>query len=270
MALFKRLAGIVGNLFQIGGPGGPAIKNNAGAIEHRNAADTAFAIARGATPVGDNDLVTKQYADTLAYAIPVSLQFNGNNALPANSGTEQYYVVTTTGANGTVGQLLWDDGTGVGTVTVLPAKTGNTIVTTAAFSGGTITLASNQEYVWSGAAWVNISPSVAGAIYEIRFAITTAASQSSATTIPANAIVLRAYLDVTTPYSAGATIQVGQTGTTALLMGTADNFPTVAGIYDADQDTAWGASALAALVTIGAAPAAGAGFCGVLYTLPNA
>lgn len=269
MGLFKRMAGVVSNFFQVGGPAGPAVKNNSGAIEARNAADSAFAVVRGATPVGDDDLVTKRYADTLAYALPITLQFNGNSALPSNTGTEQYYVVTTTGPNATIGQLLWDDGTGVGTVTVIPAKIGNTIVTTAAFSGGTISLATNQEYVWSGAAWVNIAPNVSGAVFEVRFAITNAASQSSTTQISASAVVLRAYIDVVTPYSANATIQVGQTGTAGLLMATGDSFPTVAGIYDADQDTAWGGSALAVLVTVGGTPAAGAGFCGVVYTIPN-
>jgi hypothetical protein len=266
---FQRLAGVITNFFQIGGPAGPGWNANGGAIEGRNAANSAFAVVRGATPVGDNDLTTKTYVDTIFKPIPVSLQFNGGSALPSNSGTEQYYVVTTTGVNATIGQILWDDGSGVGTVTVLPAKTGNEIVTTASFSGGTITLQSNQNYVWSGTAWLNISPSVAGALLCIRLPITNAASQSSATTIPANAVVARALLNITTPYSGGATISVGQTGSTALLMATGDNVATLANIYDAPQDTAWGASALALLVTVGGAPAAGAGFAVVYYSIPQ-
>lgn len=257
------------SFFQFGGPAGPGLNANGAALETRNAANSAFAVMRGAAPVGDNDLTTKQYVDTIFKPIPVSLQFNGNSALPANTGTEQYYVVTTTGANATIGQVLWDDGTGVGTVTVLPAKTGNEIVTTATFSGGTISLTANQNYVWSGAAWINISPNVAGALFCIRFAITNAASQSSTNLIPANAVVARALLDITTPYSGGATISVGQTGNAALLMATGDSAPTIANVYDATiEDTAWGASALAVLVTVAGAPAAGAGFCAVYYSVP--
>lgn len=267
--VFQRLAGVIANFFQIGGPGGPGWNANSGAIEGRNAANSAFAVVRGAIPVGDNDLTTKQYVDTIFKPTPVSVQFNGASALPANSGTEKWYVVTTTGVNATIGQILWDDGTGLGTVVVLPAVAGNEIVTTATFSGGTITLQTNQNYVWSGSAWINISPSVAGVVSCIRMPITTAASQSSTSTIPANAVISRCLANITTPFSAGATLSVGQTGSTALLLATTDVTATLANLYDAPQDTAWGASALAVLVTVGGAPAAGAGFVSVYYAVPN-
>lgn len=266
MGLYERIAGFVNNFIQLGGPAGPGLNNNLGVIEAKNAANTAFAIVRGATPVGNNDLTTKTYVDTIFKSTPVSLQFNGGSALPANSGTEQWYVVTTSGVHATIGQILWDDGSGSGTVTVLPAVVGNEIVTTAAFTGGTVTFGANQNYVWTGTAWTNISPNVNGAIYTVDFVIGTAASQSSVSSIPAGAIILRADVSVTTPYSAGALIALGQTGTTALLQGTGDNFPTVADIYLASQRTAWGASALPVLVTITGAPSAGAGTVTVQYT----
>ncbi len=270
MGLFSKLAGTVSSFFQIGGPAGPGVNANGAALEAKNAANNAFAVMRGATPVGDNDFTTKAYVDKTANKpIPVSLQFNGNNALPNNSGTEQWYVVTTSGPNATIGQLLWDDGSGAGTVAVIPAATGNTIVTTAAFSGGTISLAANQMYVWTGTAWLDIAPSVSGAMFAIRMAITNAASQSSATQIPANAIIFDARLEVVTPYSAGATISLGITGTVALFMGTGDNVPQTADLYQVMQDTSVGASAAALLVTVGGAPAAGAGFAVVLYSVPN-
>jgi hypothetical protein len=269
--IFSKLLGTITTFFQIGGTAGPGINSNGAALESKNAANSAFAVHRGATPVGDNDFTTKAYVDKTANKpIPVSLQFNGNNPLPNNSATEQWYVVTTSGANATIGQLLWDDGSGAGVVAVIAAATGNTIVTTAAFSGGTITLAANQMYVWTGAAWLDIAPSVAGVTYMIRLPITTAASQSSATAMPANAVVYDARLNVTTPYSAGATIKLGITGTTNMFMDTSDNTATLANLYDLAQDTTIGASAAALLVTIAGAPAAGAGFAEVLYSVPNA
>jgi hypothetical protein len=271
MGLFSKLAGTVTSFFQIGGTAGPGINANAAALETRNAANSAFAVHRGATPVGDNDFTTKAYVDKTANKpIPVSLQFNGNNPLPNNSGTEQWYVVTTTGPNATIGQLLWDDGSGAGVVAVIAAATGNTIVTTAAFSGGTITLQANQIYVWTGAAWLDIAPSVSGVTYMIRLPITNAASQSSATSILANAIIYDARLDITTPYSAGATISLGITGTVALFMATGDNTPQLANLYQNMQDTSVGAAPLPLLVTIAGAPAAGAGFAIVIYSVPNA
>ena len=268
--IFSKLAGTIASFFQVGGPAGPGINANGAALETRNAANSAFAVHRGATPVGDNDLTTKAYVDKVASKpLPASVQFNGGSALPSNSGAEQWYVVTTSGVNATIGQLLWDDGSGVGTVAVIPAAVGNTIVTTAAFTGGTITLAANQMYVWTGSTWLDIAPSVSGATYMIRLPITTAAAQSSATAIPANAIIYDARLDITTPYSAGATIALGIAGTTALFMAAADSVPQTADLYQIMQDTSVGASAAALLVTIAATPSVGAGAAIVLYSVPN-
>ena len=267
--VFSKLLGTLSSFFQIGGTAGPGINANGAVLETKNAANNAFAVHRGATPVGDNDLTTKAYVDKMASKpLPASIQFNGNNVLPNNSGTEQWYVVTTSGANATIGQLLWDDGSGAGVVAVIPAVTGNTIVTTVAFSGGTISLAANQMYVWTGAAWLDIAPSVAGATYMIRTTLGTATA-SSATQIPANAIIYDTRLDVTTPYSAGATISLGITGTVALFMATTDNAATVAGLYQVMQDTSVGASAATLLGTIAGAPAAGAAQMIVLYSVPN-
>jgi hypothetical protein len=272
MSLWKKVRGTIETLWQIG-LGGPNLKNNAGAIEGRNAGDTAFAIMRGASPLGDNDLVTKAYADTLATRSIVTAQISGASALPSNTGVEHFIVVSTSGGTGTIGQLYWDDGSGAGTVTVIPATSGSMILTTVALSGGTVSFKADTLYMWDVAATAWVAASGAGAsgsLRVIRFAITNAASQSSASTIPANAVVFDTKLDITTPYSGGATITVGQTGTPALLMATTDNLATVAGIYDVEGDTAWGASALAVLITVAGAPAAGAGFAIVVYALPDA
>lgn len=109
----------------------------------------------------------------------------------------------------------------------------------------------------------------------IRFQIGTAASQQSASSVPANAIITRAYLDMQSagaaPYSAGTTIQIGRTGAAALLMDVADSVPTAAAghIYNAQQGTPWGGAALPVLVTIAGAPGAGVGFVYVEYAIPD-
>jgi hypothetical protein len=268
---FDKLRGTSETTWQVG-LGGPNLNANGTALEAKNAANSALAIMRGATPVGDTDLANKQYVDTLFTRIVVSLQFNGGSALPANTGTEQFYVVTTTGANATIGQLLWDDGTGVGTVTVLAAKA-QMIVTAAAFTGGTITFSADSLYVWdtTSTSWVNAGGSqISGAARTIRTALTNAASQSSAKSIPANAIVYDRFFDITTAFSAGATLTMGQTGTPALLQSTTDNLPQTLGEYHVSQETVWGASALPVLVTVAGAPAAGAGFFNATYAIPDA
>ena len=116
-----------------------------------------------------------------------------------------------------------------------------------------------KAYVDSGAVIAD------GGVQEIRFAITNAAAQNSTTQIPNNAIVVDAELDIVTPYSGGATITVGNAGTPALLMGTGDNNPQAAGLYQVHQDTSYTGGPATVLVTVAGAPAAGAGFCIVRY-----
>lgn len=272
MGYFAKLAGIIGNFFQLGGPAGPALKNNSGAIEARNAGDTVFAVVRGATPVGNNDLTTKAYVDVLNKPVVATAQWDGTVALPANTGVEHFYVVTTTGGFASIGQLLWDDGTGVGTVTVVAAAMGRSIFTSAAFSGGTINLVAYAYYVWDtvSSSWLlEASSTMSGALRVIRYAIANSpASQDSATSLPANAKVLRAMLDVTTPFSGGTTVSVGQAGSLTAFMLTTDSFPTVAGQYEVPQDTSAPATT-AIRTTIAGAPAAGAGFVVIEYSVPD-
>jgi hypothetical protein len=271
MSLWSKIRGTIETAFQIG-LNGPQWNNNSGNLEARNSGNSAFTIVRGASPVGDNDLTNKQYVDTITTRTVVAVQFNGNNALPTNSATEQFYVVTTSGSTANIGTLIWDDGSGSGNATILAAAP-RSIITTVALTGGTISFAADSQYFWDtgSSSWINIGgTAVSGSLRVTRHAITNAASQSSTAVLPANAVVRSAMLDIVTPYSAGATITVGQTGTPALLMATTDNLATVAGQYESMQDTAWGASALAVLITVAGSPTAGAGYCVVHYTVPDA
>ena len=272
MGVFQRLAGVIGNFIQIGGPAGPGFNNNSGALEAKNAANNALAIFRAATPVGDTDVVTKAYVDTVFNTKIVTAQSNAVSALQANTSTEHFTVVSTPGTGAAAayiaGALLWDDGSGTGNVTGIAPVVGGEIVCTTALSGGAFTFSANQNYVWTGSAWLNIAPSVSGAVYTIAMAIGTGAAQSSTTSIPASAYVLYCDVTITTPYSAGGTVAVGQTGSTTLLQAAADNVATVAHQYGAAQTTSWGASPLPVLVTVGGAPAAGAGIVAVQYCLP--
>jgi hypothetical protein len=63
MSLWSKIRGTIETAWQIG-LGGPQVKANAGNLEARNAADAAFVIVRGATPVAANDLATKAYVDS--------------------------------------------------------------------------------------------------------------------------------------------------------------------------------------------------------------
>jgi len=268
MGLFSQLAGTMASFFQIGGPGGPGLNDNAGAIEAKNSSNSAFAILRAATPVGDNDAAVKSYVDTQPKPLIASVQFNGGSALPANSATEKFYVVTTSGANASIGQLLWDDGSGVGTVTVLGAGAGWCIVTPNALSGGTISFAANTIYTWSGSAWVSTASSITGAVQMIRIPIGTA-TVNSATVMPVGAVVIDAGLDITAPYTVGATIALGTPAVVSQFQTTSDNDPQAVNLYTKEQDTVVNSSPATLQATITGA-SAGAGFAYVTYSAsPN-
>ena len=110
-------------------------------------------------------------------------------------------------------------------------------------------------------------PGTAGAASCIAVSPGTAATTTSTTQMPAGAVVVDCRLAVSTPYSGGATIEVGIAGTPAAYMGTADNDAQLDGTYDVPQQTAV-AGLSAVVVTVGGAP--GAGVCQVLvfYVVP--
>jgi hypothetical protein len=272
MSFFSRIAGTLSSFFQIGGPGSPGLNSNGAVLETKNSGNSAYAIHRGATPVGDNDFTTKAYVDQIARPFIVTAQSNAATALIANSATEHYIVVSAAGTGAAAayvaGAILWDDGSGSGNVTVIGPTVGQPIFVTAALTGGTFVFSANNEYIWTGTTWSNVAPSVAGVVYCIDFALALATA-SSVTSIPANAIILRSEIKITTAYSAGATIAVGQTGTTGLLQSTGDNYPQVINEYDAPQRTGWGSSSLPVLATVAGSPTVGAASVTVQYTMPN-
>ncbi|MEL7340739.1 MAG: hypothetical protein AAGM67_09655 [Bacteroidota bacterium] len=273
--IYKNLAGTLNTIFQFG-LSRPQIRSlSTGELEVRNAADSDFAVLRVATPVGDNDAVTKLYADTLEKPIVVSRQADTSVSLPANTGVRGFVVVTTAGSGAAIGDLLYDDGSGAGTMTILPAVEGRTIAVTDALSGGTVSFDPDSIYIWDedGSAWIKIGDigSVTGAVRTIRYTINNAAAQDSTFEIPANNRIVFAQLEVTTAYSGGATIEIGNTTTSDLFMGTAQNNPQLlGGIYTVEQDTDQGGTASVVRTTIGGAPAAGDGVVLVMFTSPNA
>jgi len=86
--------------------------------------------------------------------IPVSQQISGAVALPTNSAIEHWYVVTTSGGTGVIGDLYFDNGSSVGSVAIITPFVGETIIPSTNFTGGTISLNAGVVYVWSGSAWV--------------------------------------------------------------------------------------------------------------------
>lgn len=110
---------------------------------------------------------------------------------------------------------------------------------------------------------------VGGNVLCLRFPLDTQGSQLSGTLIPAGAIVTSSLVDIFTPYSPGTLMEVGQAGSSTLLMSSEDVATGFMNQYEAFQDTSWGASALPVVVTVSGSPTVGSGACLVTYTLPN-
>jgi len=273
MSIFKKIRGTLETIWQLG-LGGPNIKNNSGVVEMKNSDDSALAVIRFATPVADTDGVNKIYADSLEKPLIVGEQANCSAALPNNTGARGWVVVSTAGTGAVIGDVLYDDGSGSGTMAIVGKVEGRMIAITDALAGGTATFDTDSTYIWDedGSVWVKIGDigSVTGAVRTIRFALDNSASQDSTSQIPANARLVSCDVKITTPYTAGATITVGSTSTATMAQETTDNNPQANATYSVDhEDTAWEGTASVVRVAVATAPAAGVGVCTVRYCNPN-
>lgn len=114
----------------------------------------------------------------------------------------------------------------------------------------------------------DITASAGSKLTEIQFP-TALVTVDSVATIPINAQVVMALIDVTTPYSPGATIAIGNSTTPNLLMTTAQNLATEAETYRVWINTDWGATpSLPVKATIAGSPGAGVGIVRVWYVEP--
>lgn len=275
MGFYSKLRGTIETIFQFG-TDRAAIRSQAGGsiLEVRNSADSAFGILRAATPVDDNDVVTKKYADTLEKPIIVKAQADTSVSIPNNTAVRRFLVVTTAGNGAVIGDLLYDNGLNdANPMEILAAVEGRCMAVTDSLSGGTVTFEPDSIYIWDedGTEWIKIGDigSVTGAIRELRYVIDNSATQDSTAEMPANARVSECQVIITTQYSGGATITVGTTGDTDAFQVAGDNNPQKGGvpnIFSVPQDTDVGGSASVVRTTIAGAPAAGAGVVVVKFS----
>jgi hypothetical protein len=137
------------------------------AVEFVDLQSEALQEIAGCTQVSDNTTTsggTVVRTVVMGLVYPIAKQFNGNHALPLNSTQKQFYVVTTTGPNGTIGQTLYDDGSDNDEpVTVYAAVTGQQIVTLTALTGGAITFLAGHLYTQNMGVWSDGGASSIGA-----------------------------------------------------------------------------------------------------------
>jgi len=226
------------------GKKGPRIKDNSGVIEHRNSADTDFAITRGADPVGENDLVTKRYLETKS-GISVVGQIDGN-APGTGAFTGEIRIVTTAGGSYSLQELYRWDGSQWVQLTVFE---GMRISITDPLTGGTDEYSGDHVYLWDedSTEWIDIGPSQALAnVSRARRATITFNDSDGAINVgdvvPQNAIITKITAFVSQGFNdAASTLTVGDAADADRHMESKEICLDVVGKYVSDQYHLYGA-----------------------------
>jgi hypothetical protein len=268
-AIWLKIRGIIGDIFGIGGPTGVNLKNDAGVLQVRNAADDAYAAAKVAHIETGADLNTVVDLLSLQGRIPnVSFSFPGDTPPAAGSNSGAFGICHTDGGTYNAGRVVYDNGTAL---LLMPTEVVRTITTSASVNGD-LNLLANGLYALQGGNWVSKggSPSVTGYTRNvISRVIGTAASYDTTTTVPEDAVVLNTIIDVTTAYSASATITVSLAGTTPLELFELTTETQYSGQYENPRVyTVAAANEGVVHVAIGGTPGVGVGVVYVEYASP--
>lgn len=271
--VFKVLRGIMGDLFQIGGPVGPNVKNNSDtALELRNAADAAFVTGRGLeiqSGAGLNDFVT--LLDLQGRVPNITFSFDGASPPSAGTNSGAFGLCHTAGGGYSEGDVVYDSGTAL---IAIPSEVVRTLTTGSAVTGD-LSLIANGLYAWQGGTWVlkgDGTPVYTGVELCIEVVIGTNASYSSTTSIPDGARVTRTEILVETAYDSGTECTVIVDGTSdETLMSAADSLMSAVNQYESDEIHTIDATTEGLVaVNITNTPAAGAGRVLVFYCTPSA
>jgi hypothetical protein len=229
-SFLTNLLGTISSIFRLKkGADQIILKNNSGVLEFKDKDDAVYIVTRGAHPVLPNDFVTLGYIQDIEGWLEVSRQADCTSAIPNNTSAAGYVVVTTAGSGVDMGSILRDNGLDDSQpMDVLVPRTGRTIITTVALSGGTVALDADSGYTWDGEAgtpyWKKVFDigSVTGALRSIKMTIGTDASYTSTALIPASNLIDKIKIHISTAYSASATAKIGYTEDDDALLATTD------------------------------------------------
>lgn len=105
MALYEKIRGTVEVLFRLGLGQAQFKSVGTSTLEARDSTDTAYAIMRGATPVGANDLTTKNYVDGIVVASGSAVLLWGSSSVTAST-TSRY--LAPGGSDTTAHTTVWE------------------------------------------------------------------------------------------------------------------------------------------------------------------
>lgn len=245
--VFKKIAGIMGNFFKVGGTGGPGIKNNSGVVEVRNTGDTDFAVARVANipTSGSNIADVINLLNARGRGALIEFSFNGASAPGAGTNTDKFGFCHTTGGGYTAGDVVYDTGSALQKI---QSSVVQLIITTSAVSG-TISLNANGVYANQGGMWTlkgdgSASSTGLRQTIEIDIDFNNSGDVSSTKTLADGDVVLGARVVTSTVFNGTApTVAVKVNGTADIaLMATGDSDLTTQGEYHDEESHEVGAS----------------------------
>jgi len=272
--VFDKLRGIIGALFQLGGPTGPNLKDNSGVIEHRNAGDTDFVVARAAHIAAGgavNDIVT--LLDLQGRIPNIMYSFDGGSAPTPGDNPNLFGFVHTTGGPYTAGQVIFDDSS---SLIIMPPEVVRTI-TTSTIVTGTISLIQNGLYALQSGTWVlkgDGTGTATGSVLsiEVPFSFSDEGTTVSSTTqIPDGARILWSRIEVETVFDGAETALLILDGTEDLsLLLTTENDLQTLGSYQNREGflVTSGNTGVIAVTLVGTTATQGVGRAIVTYVTP--
>jgi len=246
----------VGSTVELGN-GGTKLKENSGIMESRNNADSAYAVFRAATPVGDDDVVTKGWVER-RYGIKITGQINGGSP-PAASSYGRIFICTTAGGAYTLKYLYRD--TGSAWEEIVPIE-GMTVAVTDALSGGTDEYEADTVYVWDADAgtWDKVGPIIdpnTGLMNHVKVTLThtDTGDNNVGSALPSGAVVMSVSANVSQVFDGSVNeLKVGDGVDDDRFLGVAGNDLTEVMLFRSEHQYLYGSSTqvIANLVATGA------------------
>lgn len=283
MSVFKKIKGIIGDIFMLGiESAAHGIKDNTDGVAIVQNDETTLANAVVARPQGANqDTHAATYLDLKERVIDIEWSFNGAAAPAPGTNTGKYGLCHTSGGGYSAGNIYLDDGVAL---TLIPmyhmmAASPRSVIT------GTVSMIADGMYLAEGSAapwnWTlkgDGTVTYTGIVQAIELSFGFAdfpGTKSSTATIPTNAKVIRSIVKVATAFTAGAlpTVAVDIDGpvTDTALRSTTDQNLKAARQYDVvDEITCADGGPVRLTLASGGAVLAGAATCLVEYVTPNA
>jgi hypothetical protein len=282
MSVFKKIRGIIGNLFTLGiEDTAHSIKDHADGVETTNFDGTVRANAVVARPQGGNqDIHASTYLDTKERVIDVEFYFAGAGAPAPGANTGKYGICYTSGLTFSAGQIYLDTGVAL---TAVPSYKGMLCSPRADFTG-TVSMRADNIYLAHAAtapySWTMIGgeahESGEPSTVELSFGFASmGGTVSSTTAVPDGARVLFSTIIVDTPFTGGAApkalLEVDGVGGDVTLQATADNNLKVAHEYKNPATISVGATFGGPIrVTLTGTAGAGAARALVQFCMPSA